>query len=36
VWEYVSPYFYPGPDGVLDNSVFRATHYQPHEIPFLR
>ena len=24
VWEYVNPYFHPGPDGLLTNQVFRA------------
>ena len=35
VWEYVNPYFHPTPDGWLVNSVFRATHYLPEEIPAL-
>ena len=36
VWEYVNPHFHPDPDGVLVNTVFRANHYQAHEIPALR
>lgn len=35
VWEYVNPHFHPDPDGVEVNSVFRALHYQAHEIPNL-
>ena len=35
VWEYINPYFYPDIDGVEVNSVFRANHYQAHEIPDL-
>ena len=34
VWEYISPYFVEGPGGI-DNSVFRATHYLPEDIPTL-
>ncbi len=36
VWEYIDPRFYPDTDGALTNGVFRATHYQSHEIPALR
>ena len=38
VWEYINPHFHPDPraDGATVNSVFRATHYQVHEIPALR
>ena len=38
VWEYINPHFHPNPraDGETVNSVFRATHYQVHEIPALR
>ncbi len=36
VWEYISPHFHEGPDGVPTNSVFRATHYQPDDTPFAR
>ena len=35
VWEYINPYFDQGPAGGLVNSVFRATHYLPEEIPAL-
>ena len=35
VWEYINPYFDQGPGGLV-NSVFRATHYLPEEIPALR
>ena len=35
VWEYINPYFHQGPAGGLVNSVFRATHYLPEEIPAL-
>jgi outer membrane protein assembly factor BamB len=36
VWEYINPHFHPDPDGVLEYTVFRANHYQVHEIPALR
>ncbi len=36
VWEYINPHFHPGTDGTLSNLVFRAVHYQKHEIPMLR
>ena len=35
VWEYINPHFDPGPTGGLVNTVFRATHYLPEEIPAL-
>jgi hypothetical protein len=36
VWEYLNPYFSEGPDGILVNAIFRATHYPAGEIPGLR
>jgi hypothetical protein len=33
VWEYVSPHYYPGFDGSLVNSVYRAYFYMPDEVP---
>ncbi|MCH7622373.1 MAG: aryl-sulfate sulfotransferase [Chloroflexi bacterium] len=35
VWEYVNPHFHPGPMNALVNSVFRARHYRPEEVPAL-
>ena len=35
VWEYVSPHYYPGFDGSLVNSVYRAYFYLPEEVPQL-
>ena len=35
VWEYINPHFAPNEQGYLVNSVFRATHYMPDEIPQL-
>ena len=35
VWEYINPHFHPDMDGALANSVFKANHYQAHEVPFL-
>ncbi len=34
VWEYINPYFNENTMG-LTNNVFKANHYQKHEIPFL-
>ena len=36
VWEYVNPHFAPNEQGYVVNSVFRATHYLPEQIPQLR
>ena len=36
VWEYVNPHFAPNEQGYEVNSVFRATHYLPEQIPQLR
>ncbi len=36
VWEYINPHFHPGPMNALVNSVFRARHYRPEEVPALR
>ncbi len=36
VWEYINPYFDPGPAGGLVNSIFRATHYLPEAVQALR
>lgn len=33
VWEYINPHFPPDLDGLPDNSIFRANHYLPEEIP---
>lgn len=35
VWEYINPHFAPNEQGYVVNSVFRATHYLPTEIPQL-
>ena len=36
VWEYINPHFAPNEQGYEVNSVFRATHYLPEQIPQLR
>jgi hypothetical protein len=35
VWEYVSPNYYPGFDGSLVNSIYRAYFHTSDEIPQL-
>lgn len=35
VWEYVNPFFTSNEYGVVVNSVFRAIHYAPNDIPQL-
>jgi hypothetical protein len=35
VWEYVSPFYGSNGRGALVNTVFRAFHYRPDEIPWL-
>jgi Arylsulfotransferase (ASST) len=34
VWEYINPHFHQGPRALV-NSVFRARHYLPEEVPAL-
>lgn len=36
VWEYINPHFNRGPDGSLTNAVFRAVHYLPKDLPWLK
>ena len=35
VWEYINPHFASNEQGYVVNSVFRATHYLPEQIPQL-
>lgn len=36
VWEYISPYFHPNPQGVITNNVFRCYRYSEEEIEMAR
>lgn len=35
VWEYVNPVYIQSLQGYYGNTVFRANHYEKHEIPFI-
>ena len=36
VWEYINPHFFTDAEHLVANRVFRATHYMPGAIPWLR